>query len=674
VNSFTSSRAARGLLGVFLCAGSAALFAACAVTTTPPMTFELLDDGGLGPVNDARGDRDAGAQPKPDAAVEAGPDAQPPPGPGSSCSNPIDITSAVTNGGLYAGRATGSGGEKGGCSPAGTRAKVYLTYYVPRAGNYRIDLATTTSSSDPELASASLFVRTRCSDPSSEIACRTTPTFSGTYIGFLTAGQITIAVEGAPFARDFTIGISPQTSCYYDTSCANYGPQTRCDSQTGACAAPPVCTGSYVDCDRYLSNGCETNTSNNVNHCGGCNNRCFSATGTTATCQSGSCGYTCGAGFSDCNGQTSDGCECGVFTTYSRATAGTCSGSACVLTCEAGYGDCNARPSDGCETDLSTSATSCGQCGIACGASQSCVLGACRGSTTTATYLNYGAAGITADDGTAFYIGRNSYSQTCDGSVASINITSGGSTTVVSGLCEPSAIALDDTYVYVAHKRKVGTVFDPYISRVPRAGGTLVDLALLGASKLAVDGTNVYTLSTSGGAVHSLPKAGGSVALLKSLPNAASAMLVNGSNLYFAFASATGKNVSTLPTAGGNLTTLLSSTEVTDPTALAITGTTLYVADSDKIIQVPLGGGARTSFPVPITATGGPCPLGASLHARSDAVFFGTRRCGRAGYVTPNNGNVTFVHSGSYYEPSGVVADATTVLFAGYSYLYRAPR
>ena len=54
-----------------------------------------------------------------------------------------------------------------------------------------------------------------------------------------------------------------------------------------------------------------------------------------------------------------------------------CAGDRCVTMCPSGFGDCDGNAANACETNLSTSATSCGACGHACPAGQSCVSGAC---------------------------------------------------------------------------------------------------------------------------------------------------------------------------------------------------------------------------------------------------------------------------------------------------------
>ncbi len=121
-------------------------------------------------------------------------------------------------------------------------------------------------------------------------------------------------------------------------------------------------------------------------HCGACDVDCDALEGVTpgaATCAAGECVIegACAAGFSDCNGDASDGCEadlasvtdCGACGNDCGALPGVapdaaaCVAGACEIAgaCAPGFGDCNGDASDGCEVDLST-ASDCGACGNAC--------------------------------------------------------------------------------------------------------------------------------------------------------------------------------------------------------------------------------------------------------------------------------------------------------------------
>ncbi len=101
----------------------------------------------------------------------------------------------------------------------------------------------------------------------------------------------------------------------------------------------------------------------------------------------------CASGWSDCNVDQSDGCEQDI--NYDADNCGAC-GQSCsgllhvsdyvcglkvckVGTCEAGWGDCDGDRSNGCEVDLNTSPEHCGKCDIVCTGSE-CAEGTCQGS------------------------------------------------------------------------------------------------------------------------------------------------------------------------------------------------------------------------------------------------------------------------------------------------------
>ncbi len=212
----------------------------------------------------------------------------------------------------------------------------------------------------------------------------------------------------------------------------------NCAACGNKCAAvangAPVCSGfscgigscvmPYADCFGGSADGCETNLTSSVDHCGGCATICPAVAHGTRACSSGSCGIgVCASGYGDCNKTLADGCEiafstdvnncgsCGnVCPTPANAVAG-CASSACTLAaCNAGYSDCNGKATDGCELNTSVDAKNCGGCGIVCG-SGNCVASKCQcnkgvlviaddsaAADTLVTALN--AAGYTASKGT----------------------------------------------------------------------------------------------------------------------------------------------------------------------------------------------------------------------------------------------------------------------------------
>ncbi|HMJ12010.1 MAG TPA: hypothetical protein VK524_11385 [Polyangiaceae bacterium] len=143
-------------------------------------------------------------------------------------------------------------------------------------------------------------------------------------------------------------------------------------------------------CD--MGAACETDGNSNVNNCGGCGIQCKYANA-GGSCNDGVCSMAaCSGGFLDCNGSSADGCEakltsdinncgtCGNACSYANAAAGCNSGVCQMNACEAGYENCNGNPSDGCEADLETDRANCGACGRACSyanAGHDCLAGTC---------------------------------------------------------------------------------------------------------------------------------------------------------------------------------------------------------------------------------------------------------------------------------------------------------
>lgn len=152
------------------------------------------------------------------------------------------------------------------------------------------------------------------------------------------------------------------------------------------------CEDGYGDCDGDAGNGCETSLGTDPDRCGACDVSCRRAN-TTATCVNGSCQRQCHAGFGDCDGDASNGCEapllssvshcgaCGVSCEAANASVSCVSGR-CQRACLAGYEDCDTDAANGCEADLRRSTAHCGRCAAACparlNAAVTCAAGSCR--------------------------------------------------------------------------------------------------------------------------------------------------------------------------------------------------------------------------------------------------------------------------------------------------------
>jgi hypothetical protein len=153
------------------------------------------------------------------------------------------------------------------------------------------------------------------------------------------------------------------------------------------------CHSGFADCDSNASNGCEVNLQSDPAHCGVCTTMCPLRMNAVAVCTAGTCGYTCNAGYADCNGVAGDGCEiptntdpnncgvCGTACTGALNAPPTCIGGSCIFTCASGWADCNMIHSDGCEINVNTNPNHCRTCTNVCtsvpNASPTCMGGAC---------------------------------------------------------------------------------------------------------------------------------------------------------------------------------------------------------------------------------------------------------------------------------------------------------
>ncbi len=139
------------------------------------------------------------------------------------------------------------------------------------------------------------------------------------------------------------------------------------------------CEDGWSDCDGNRSNGCETSV-NDVNHCGGCDIKCADQfPGSTPNCVNGQCQFSgqCNPPLADCNSQA--GCETQLGTNANCAGCGdncrsrglTCVNGSCQASCSDGIKNGN-------ETDVDCGG-SCGRCqtGQRCGGAGDCVGNIC---------------------------------------------------------------------------------------------------------------------------------------------------------------------------------------------------------------------------------------------------------------------------------------------------------
>src|SRR6185436_4950199 len=121
-----------------------------------------------------------------------------------------------------------------------------------------------------------------------------------------------------------------------------------------------ACNAGFANCDNNAGNGCEIELTSDPLHCGACPTVCPSNHGSPA-CANSTCSIAYSAGFGNCDGLLSNGCEaqlpndvthCGTCSTVCTANNGvpSCINSACQISCNGGFANCDGNAANGCET------------------------------------------------------------------------------------------------------------------------------------------------------------------------------------------------------------------------------------------------------------------------------------------------------------------------------------
>jgi hypothetical protein len=141
-------------------------------------------------------------------------------------------------------------------------------------------------------------------------------------------------------------------------ACGHQCPGSDAICTAGVCGHSG-CAAGFQTC---AATTCGTNTNTDVDHCGGCSGAC-SGQSITKACTGGKCTGTCSTGFADCDGdKLTNGCEvnikidtlncgaCGAACAVQHASP-VCAGGVCgYIACLAGFSDCDGNTTNGCET------------------------------------------------------------------------------------------------------------------------------------------------------------------------------------------------------------------------------------------------------------------------------------------------------------------------------------
>ncbi|WP_437278582.1 hypothetical protein WME90_46485 [Sorangium sp. So ce375] len=209
---------------------------------------------------------------------------------------------------------------------------------------------------------------------------------------------------------DTCCGTLEPTLAYECDLSALSGSRARCEAFEGAARAAGLCLD---DGGGGAGGGCG-DTSSDVDNCGFCGNVCGDQHA-VPSCAAGLCSLACDLGHGDCDRDAENGCEidfesdarncgrCGNACSDRDASAA-CEDGACVLVCDAGFADCDGAPSTGCEVELGSDPFHCGACGNDC-AGGACEDGTCGpGAQELASGLAVPSA-LAVDAGAVYVVG-----------------------------------------------------------------------------------------------------------------------------------------------------------------------------------------------------------------------------------------------------------------------------
>jgi hypothetical protein len=375
-------------------------------------------------------------------------------------------------------------------------------------------------------------------------------------------------------------------------ACASgFNGEAVCDK--GVCSLK--CATDFLDCDKDAANGCETASISDPMNCGACKNSCTAPPHASPLCKTKVCSFECDAKFADCDKQEGNGCEadldhaaetCGSCTNACTApdnATAACTAGVCGWTCKGGWGDCDGNAGNGCETDTATTTTHCGSCNAAC-------------STAHGTaQCEAGTCKIECESGYADCDAVNSNG--CESQPLSDQKNCGfcghdcGAEACTSGLCAPTnlgnslvLVSSMTQYLTELYYTADGTTNSPVMRKTKNTGPS-VELVTQGggATSIAVDASGVYWAVGNTGEVKWVALAGGTPQTRATSTGNARFLVMDSNTLFWL--DGTAAKIYSAPKTGG------TATPICTPTSgglggLVIDDTSAYwTVSSDNLVE-----------------------------------------------------------------------------------------
>lgn len=250
------------------------------------------------------------------------------------------------------------------------------------------------------------------------------------------------------------------------------------------------------------------------------------------TSSGGAGGGDCGDTSADCDGdgtcETALGSvqDCGGCGDACSSHDGTpsCSAGACTIACDAGYADCNGDASDGCEAALDRDPGNCNACGSLCAPAGDCFQGTCLDILAAAPAAAVGADALVLEGPDLYW---STPGVDLVGAIARVPTSGGATIPLVTGIRAPERLRSNGQWLVWSDFVDDGV----YRMQLPVGPVETVHPAV-GVHVLDVDDTSVYF--TTGTDVEVIPIAGGTPSVLASGFHDVSAGRLHGGALYFA--------------------------------------------------------------------------------------------------------------------------------------------